>query len=167
MKTAEYEKRKPEQQGTGVLAKGTRLGEYEIERLIGVGSMGAVYEAVCTATGHRHAIKVLSPALAVVPTARARFRKEAELTARVRHPHIVEILDVGLLPDGSPYVVMELLRGFSLASMLKADGLIAPGFAVPMFVQVCRALWAAHQLGVVGIDVDAVEPHETAQFRQW
>jgi len=71
--TEEGRRGQVEHRGTVVLDKGTRLGEYKIERLIGVGSMGAVYEAVCTATGHRHAIKVLNPALAVVPTARARW----------------------------------------------------------------------------------------------
>ncbi len=67
-----------EHQGTAVLGKGTRLGKYEIERLVGVGSMGAVYEGVHKETGERFAIKVLSPVLAAVPAARARFLKEAQ-----------------------------------------------------------------------------------------
>ena len=69
-----------EHQGKAALDRGTKLGKYVIERLIGVGSMGAVYEGVQAETGKRFAIKVLSPALAAAPTARARFLKEATLT---------------------------------------------------------------------------------------
>ena len=107
--TTEEGKRGLVEKGTAVLDAGTRLGEYEIERLLGVGSMGAVYEAVCTATSQRFAIKVLSPALAAMPTARARFLNEAKLTARVRHPHIVDVSDVGE-DAGRSYFVMELLE---------------------------------------------------------
>ena len=80
-----------EHQGKAALDRGTKLGKYGIERLIGVGSMGAVYEGVHREIGKRFAIKVLSPALAAAPTARARFLKEARLTAGLRHPHIVDV----------------------------------------------------------------------------
>src|SRR6188474_1034849 len=81
--------------GTGVLDEGTRLGKYEIVRVLGVGSMGAVYEGVRPETRERVAIKVLSTELGAIPAARARFLREAKLTARVRHPHIVHVSDVG------------------------------------------------------------------------
>jgi len=153
VKTAEEEKRRPaEQQGTGVLDKGTRLGEYKIERLIGVGSMGAVYEAVCTATGHRHAIKVLNPALAVVPTARARFRKEAELTARVRHPHIVDITDVGE-DAGRSYFVMELLNGEDLGHRLLRAGTLSVAEIVDIMLPVCDAVAEAHRRRITHRDL--------------
>ena len=83
----------------------------------------------------------------------ARLRREARVQGSIEHPNVVRTLDLDELPDGSIYVVMELLRGNSLASLLKHNGLVAPGFAVPMFLQVCRALWAAHQLGVVHRDL--------------
>src|SRR5262245_64114928 len=83
--------------------------------------MGAVYEGVRMASGERVAIKVLSPALAAMPTARARFLKEAKLTARLRHPHIVEILDVGE-DGGRCYLVMPLLEGKDLARRLQRGG---------------------------------------------
>jgi serine/threonine-protein kinase len=57
------------------------------------------------------------------------------------------------MPDGSIYVVMELLRGQSLATRLRGSGVLAPGFALPVFMQVCRALGAAHQLGIVHRDL--------------
>jgi serine/threonine-protein kinase len=83
----------------------------------------------------------------------ARLRREARVQGSIEHPNVVRTLDLDELPDGSIYVVMELLRGNSLATLLKQKGLVGPGFAVPMFVQVCKALWAAHQLGVVHRDL--------------
>src|ERR1044071_560683 len=96
--------------GTGVLETGTRLGKYEIVRVLGVGSMAAVYEGVRVAVGERVAIKVLSAQLAAMPASRARFLKEAKLTARVRHPHIVHVSDVGE-EAGRSFFVMEMLEG--------------------------------------------------------
>jgi eukaryotic-like serine/threonine-protein kinase len=139
-------------QGTAVLDKGTRLGEYEIERLLGVGAMGAVYEAVCTATDQRHAIKVLSPALAAVPTARARFLKEAELTARVRHPHIVSVSDVGE-DAGRSYFVMELLSGEDLGHRLQRSGTLAIAEIVDIMLPVCDAVAEAHRRRVTHRDL--------------
>jgi len=141
-----------EQKGTGVLEKGTRLGEYEIERLLGVGSMGAVYEGVCTATGHRHAIKVLNPALAVVPAARARFLKEAELTARVRHPHIVDVSDSGE-DAGRSFFVMELLNGEDLGRRLQRFGTLAVAEIVDIILPVCDAVAEAHRRRVTHRDL--------------
>ncbi len=77
------------------LAAGTTLGKYSIVRLLGAGGMGAVYEATHSEIGKRVAIKILSPAIAAVPGARARFLREAQLTSRVRHPHIVDVTDMG------------------------------------------------------------------------
>ena len=110
-----------EQQGKAALDRGTKLGTYGIERLIGVGSMGAVYEGVHRETGKRFAIKVLSPALAASPAARARFLKEAKLTAGLRHPNIVDVTDVGE-DAGHSYLVMELLEGEDLAQRLRRSG---------------------------------------------
>ena len=114
--------------------------------------MGAVYEAVCTATGHRHAIKVLSPALAVVPTARARFRKEAELTARVRHPHIVDVTDVGE-DAGRSYFVMELLNGEDLAHRLHRAGALSVAEIVDIMLPVCDAVAEAHRRRITHRDL--------------
>ena len=77
------------------LAAGTVLGKYSIVKLLGSGGMGAVYEATHTEIGKRVAIKVLSPMISAVPGARARFLREAQLTSRVRHPHIVDVADMG------------------------------------------------------------------------
>src|SRR5947207_9316551 len=77
------------------LAAGTCLGKYQVVRLIGEGGMGAVYEGVHLGIGKKVAIKVMNPDLATNLDARARFLREAQLTSRVRHPHAVDVTDVG------------------------------------------------------------------------
>src|SRR4030095_2353434 len=99
------------------LAPGTTLGKYNIVRLLGAGGMGAVYEATHNEIQKRVAIKVLSPLIAAVPGARARFLREAQLTSRVRHPHIVDVSDMGS-DAGNTYLVMEFLHGEDLAQRL-------------------------------------------------
>jgi serine/threonine-protein kinase len=128
-------------------------GKYRILRKIGSGGIGVVYAAEHVALGTEVAVKVLRGAAAMDASEIARLRREARVQGSIEHPNVVRTLDLDELPDGSIYVVMELLRGHSLASTLKHNGLVAPGFAVPMFAQVCRALWAAHQLGVVHRDL--------------
>jgi eukaryotic-like serine/threonine-protein kinase len=141
-----------EHQGTVVLDKGTRLGKYEIERLVGVGSMGAVYEGRHRETGERFAIKVLSPVLAAVPAARARFLKEAKLTARVRHPHVIDVTDVGE-DGGQSYLVMELLEGADLSSRLDGFGSLSAAETVDIMLPVCDAVAEAHANGVTHRDL--------------
>jgi eukaryotic-like serine/threonine-protein kinase len=128
-------------------------GKYRILRKIGSGGIGVVYAAEHVALGTEVAVKVLRGAAAMDASEIARLRREARVQGSIEHPNVVRTLDLDELPDGSIYVVMELLRGNSLATLLKHQGLVAPGFAIPMFVQVCRALWAAHQLGVVHRDL--------------
>jgi serine/threonine-protein kinase len=128
-------------------------GKYRILRKIGSGGIGVVYAAEHIALGTEVAVKVLRGAAAMDASEIARLRREARVQGSIEHPNVIRTLDLDELPDGSIYVVMELLRGVSLATMLKQQGLVAPGFAVPMFTQVCRALWAAHQLGVVHRDL--------------
>ena len=141
-----------EHQGTAVLDKGTRLGKYEIERLVGVGSMGAVYEGVHKETGERFAIKVLNPVLAAVPAARARFLKEARLTERVSHPHIIKVTDVGE-DDGQSYLVMEMLAGADLSTRLDGFGSLSAAETVDIVLPVCDAVAAAHACGVTHRDL--------------
>src|ERR1043165_982084 len=111
----------PDENEVPTLAPGTVLGKYNIVRLLGAGGMGAVYEATHTEIGKKVAIKVLSPLIAAVPRARARFLREAQLTSRVRHPHIVDVADMGS-DAGSTYLVMEFLHGEDLAQRLARLG---------------------------------------------
>src|SRR6185503_389450 len=134
------------------LAPGTRLGKYEIVRLLGAGGMGAVYEATHTEIGKRVAIKVLSPVVAAVPGARARFLREAQLTTRVRHPHIVDVADMGT-DEGHTYLVMELLSGQDLAQRLERGGAIPPEELADIMLPVCSAMVAAHLAGITHRDL--------------
>src|SRR6476646_4703316 len=91
---------------------------YEITRLLGQGGMGAVWEAKhLRLPGKRVVIKTLLFG-ATDPTVLARFRREAEIGSRLGHPNIVQVLDFNTLPDGTPYIVLELLQGESLATRL-------------------------------------------------
>jgi len=96
---------------------------------------------------------VLRGAAAVDASEIARLRREARVQGSIEQANVVKTLDLDQMPDGSIYVVMELLHGMSLAQRLKAQGPLAPGFGIPMFIQVCHALSAAHQLGIVHRDL--------------
>lgn len=133
---------------------GTILGgKYRIMRKIGSGGIGAVYAAEHIALGSQVAIKVLRGAAAADASEIARLRREAQVQVSIEHPNVVRVFDLDQMPDGSIYVVMELLRGFSLAERLRENGPVAPGEAIPIFRQVCQALDAAHRLGVVHRDL--------------
>lgn len=137
----------------GDLAGETLGGKYRILHRIGSGGIGAVYEAEHLGIGSKVAIKVLRGAAAVDASEIARLRREARVQGSIEQSNVVRTLDLDQMPDGSIYVVMELLHGMSLAQRLKAQGPIAPGFAIRMFTQVCHALSAAHQLGIVHRDL--------------
>ncbi|HEX3770150.1 MAG TPA: serine/threonine-protein kinase [Polyangiaceae bacterium] len=133
---------------------GTVLGaKYRIGRKIGSGGIGVVYAAEHVTLGHEVAVKVLRGAAARDGGEIARLRREAYIQVHVEHPNVVRVLDLDQMPDGSIYVVMERLIGRSLADKLARDGLVAPGEAVTIFTQVCRALDAAHKKDVVHRDL--------------
>jgi hypothetical protein len=135
------------------LAGVTLGGKYHIQRKIGAGGIGAVYAAEHTGLGSRVAVKVLRGAAAIDASEIARLRREARVQVSIEHPNVVRVLDLDQLPDGSIYVVMELLEGRSLASRLKSGGPLSSHEAVPLFRKVCDALSAAHQLGIVHRDL--------------
>jgi serine/threonine-protein kinase len=134
---------------------GTCLGKYQVVRLIGEGGMGAVYEAVHLAIGKKVAIKIMHPDLATDPDARARFLREAQLTSRVRHPHAVDVTDVGS-EGGQPFLVMELLDGEDLASYIEWRGRLPLEQAADFLLAVSAAVAAAHDEGIVHRDL---KPH--------
>ncbi len=128
-------------------------GEYRIERLLGRGGMGSVYEAESTALGRTVAVKVLHGHLADDGVTIARFQREARAAASVRHPHVVEVLDVGVGPSGAPYLVMEYVRGRSLAETLRDGGPFEPSRAADVAGQILDGLGALHARGVVHRDL--------------
>lgn len=133
---------------------GTVLGgKYRIGRKIGSGGIGVVYAAEHTSLGHEVAVKVLRGAAARDGGEIARLRREAHIQADLEHPNIARVMDLDQMPDGSMYVVMERLVGRSLADKLAREHMVTPGFAIPVFIGVCRALGAAHKKGVVHRDL--------------
>src|SRR5690242_8136618 len=137
------------------IAAGTWLGKYQVVRLIGEGGMGAVYEGVHVGIGKKVAIKVMSPDLVADPDARARFLREAQLTSRVRHPHAVDVTDVGS-EAGQTFLVMELLEGEDLASFIQWRGALPLEQAADIMLAVAAAVAAAHDEGIIHRDL---RPH--------
>ncbi|NUO53929.1 MAG: serine/threonine protein kinase [Polyangiaceae bacterium] len=128
--------------------------KYRLQSRLGQGGMGVVWSAAHAQTGREFAIKFLHPVVAAASEdARRRFLQEARTSARVNHPNIIDILDVGELEDGSLFLVMELLEGMNLGEALRAE----PRFnARDLFLIVAgaaMALGAAHSVGVIHRDV--------------
>ena len=126
---------------------------YRILRPLAEGGCGEVYLAAHTRLPARFAIKVLHRGLARDSEALSRFRQEAEITATLRHPHIVQVFDFNVTEAGSPYLVMELLEGQLLSQRLAAAGALDPPSAIGIVKQIALALHAAHARGIVHRDL--------------
>ena len=124
-----------------------RIGAYRVIRQIGHGGMGVVYEAMHGQIQHRAAIKVLLPEVSKDTDMAARFFNEARAVNIIRHPGIVSVSDLGQLPDGSAYIVMEYLEGESLRTRL-ARGLLKSS-GLRLVRQIAAALAAAHSKGII------------------
>lgn len=133
---------------------GTLVGPYRIEKKLGQGGMGAVYEAVHETIERRVAIKVLNPQLAQSPDVAVRFINEARAVNLVNHPGLVQVSDFGQMPDGTAYIVMELLEGETLSKRLARLGGKMPLPEILKLVrQITSALQAAHLKGIVHRDL--------------
>lgn len=130
----------------------TRLGPYSITATLGRGGMGAVYEAVDTATGRAVAVKTLATHLSDDPGLRKRFAAEIETLKGLRHPGIVELLAFGE-EEGMPYFAMELVRGRSLEQLLRSGRRFTSRETVDTAIEVTRALKSAHDHGVIHRDL--------------
>jgi len=136
------------------LLKSPHIGKYKIEGLLGVGGMGAVYRASNPDTKGRVAVKVMNPAVAGAESARARFQREAAAVAALRTAHVVKVFDFGAEPDGTLYLVMELMDGHTL----REEIMPAPNYMDLARVQMVmegalKGLAAAHRSGIVHRDL--------------
>ncbi|HEX7667775.1 MAG TPA: serine/threonine-protein kinase [Polyangiaceae bacterium] len=128
-------------------------GKYEVEQMLGEGGMGAVTKARHLLRRAPVALKFLSPSVLVTPGAVERFVNEAVAASQFESPHVVSIIDVGKLPNGAPYIVMEYLEGKDLAAILEEKGTVEIPRAIHFVLQVLRGLQAAHAEGIIHRDM--------------
>jgi serine/threonine protein kinase len=129
-------------------------GRYELMSMLGSGGFGQVYKARQLTTQQLVAVKIArrfdGPAES---GAVARFKREMAVVAELSHPNIVRLIDSGQLPDGRLFAVLQLVRGVSLAELLKAEGPLEPHETKHLMMQVLDALCSAHDLGVIHRDL--------------
>ena len=135
-----------------------RVDRYELLELIGEGGMGAVYRALDTRLGRTVALKTVLTTprgtAAFNQELRQRFMREALAASKVEHRNVVQVIDFGVAEDGTPYLVMEYLRGTDLAGLLKDTPNLLPIEQVAdIMLNVCAALRACHQAGIVHRDL--------------
>ncbi len=126
---------------------------YRVDARIGAGGMGLVYKATHLLIGRTLAIKVLRRRYAEQDEVAQRFAQEARVASSVKHINVVDLLDYGTTPRGSPFYVMEYLDGRSLARELARKGPLEPARALDIACQIARGLSAAHQAGVIHRDL--------------
>jgi HEAT repeat protein/tRNA A-37 threonylcarbamoyl transferase component Bud32 len=137
----------------GTLPKGTLLGAYQIERELGEGGMGFVYEATHQVLNRRSAIKMLRPELASQANIVTRFLNEAKAVNLIDHQNIVNVYDYGDSQDGSVYFVMEFLEGETLDDLMHKRRPMPMPLLLHVFGQIAKALAAAHAKQIVHRDL--------------
>ena len=131
----------------------TLAGKYKIKRLLGVGSMGAVYEGTHVEIGKRVAIKLMNPEFADSPDIAQRFRREARAASAVDSDYILQVFDAGKDDELGLYMVTELLVGEDLETRLVREGRMESSLAVLIAYQASRGLAKAHGAGVIHRDL--------------
>jgi tetratricopeptide (TPR) repeat protein/predicted Ser/Thr protein kinase/TolB-like protein len=139
--------------GSDTVEIGTVLAaRYEILKLLGQGGMGAVYKARDTELDRIVALKLIRPELAKNPEVLRRFKQELILARQVTHKNVIRIFDLGQ-SDGIKFITMDFVEGQDLRSVLLEKNKLAPEQAARIMVQICRALEAAHNEGVIHRDL--------------
>ncbi len=128
-------------------------GKYQIERLIGRGGMGAVFAAQHMLLNQRVALKLLLGELADSKEASARFLNEARAAAQIQGEHVARVLDIGQLPTGAPFMVLEYLEGSDLSGVLHQRGPLPVAEVADYALQALDALAQAHAAGIVHRDL--------------
>lgn len=139
---------------TKLLAPGDMIdGRYRIEAFLGGGGMASVYRATHVVLEQAVAIKVISPQIRELPGMAQRFLREARAATHLKSEHVARVSDVGTMPDGAPYMVMEYLDGRDLDAVLESGEEIAVEDAIDYVLQACEALAEVHGLGIVHRDL--------------
>jgi len=128
-------------------------GKYRVEKKLGEGAMGVVYAGTHVGLGRPIALKTLKQELSTEPSLLDRFEQEARAASAIGHPNIVQVFDLGSLPGGGRYMVMEYLSGSDLGTTLSDAGPLPLNRVVPIFEQLLSALGAAHERGIVHRDL--------------
>jgi serine/threonine-protein kinase len=128
-------------------------GKYRLEHLLGQGGMGVVMAATHLQLGTAVALKVLHEDMFKNPGIVERFMREARASAQLRGENVCRVSDVGTLDNGVPFIVMELLSGYDLATILRTNGAVPASSVVEIVMQACLALGEAHALGIVHRDL--------------
>src|SRR5262245_28627522 len=142
--------------GVGILAGcPNRTERYQLGEEIARGGMGIVCRATDTVLGREVAVKVLQDKYAPDSAAARRFADEARITGQLQHPNIPAVHDLGVLPDGRPFLAMKLIKGETLEELLKRRGGAVEdrGRFVAAFEQVCQAVAFAHAHDVIHRDL--------------
>lgn len=134
---------------------GTIIGGCTINAKIGAGGMGAIYLAHHEALRKDVVVKILPPESAANPRTVERFFREARASAKLEHPNVVAVQDVGTTERGLHYIVMQYIDGQNLEEKIQAEGKHTPEAAVKIVLQVARGLSAAHDAGVIHRDIKA------------
>jgi serine/threonine-protein kinase len=135
------------------------LGSYRLVERLGQGGMGEVWRAKHRMLARPAAIKLIRPSVTADATpevsedARRRFEREAQVIARLRSPHTVELFDFGVAADGAFYYVMELLDGFDVDTLVRRSGPVPADRAIHLLRQVCHSLSEAESCGLVHRDI--------------
>ena len=130
------------------------LPQYQIERMLGRGGMGAVYAGRQTQLDRLVAIKILPPDLdGAGHDFTSRFKLEARSMARLKHPSIVTVYDFGQTPEGLLYFVMEFVEGMDVQAMIAQEGRLRSADAIAIAAHVCEALQYAHSNGIIHRDI--------------
>ena len=135
------------------LPTGAEISGYRIERLVGRGGMGELYEARQLSLDRRVALKLIAPQLASDDAFRARFRREAKAAAAIDHPNVLPVYESGETADGRLFLASRFVEGGDLGAHLERSGPLDPHEAIAILTQVAAALDAAHEAQLVHRDV--------------
>ncbi len=138
---------------SGVRPGDVLAGKYRVERVLGEGGMGVVVAAHHLQLDEKVALKFLLPEALLDAEAVARFAREARTAVKIKNEHVARVIDVGELPNGAPYMVMEYLEGGDLDDRVRERGPLPVEEAVDFILQACVAVAEAHSLGIIHRDL--------------